>query len=165
MRLKPPVAGEKVSDFTLQTLDKKDVQLSALLKNGPVVVVELRGWVGYQCPYCTQQTNDLIGHAKEILASGAKVVLVYPGGADGLQAHAQEFIAGKGLPEGFFFVTDPDKKFVADWGLLWNKPGETAYPATFVVDKTSTVKFSKVSDNHAGRATSADVIKALADLK
>jgi peroxiredoxin len=165
IRLKPPAVGEKAPDLALQTLDKKDVKLSELLKGGPVVVVELRGWVGYQCPNCTQQTNDLISRSKEILATGAKVILVYPGAADGLQAHAQEFIAGKGLPEGYLFVTDPDKKFVTSWGMLWNARNETAYPSTFVIDKAGVVQFAKVSSTHGDRASSADILKALAGLK
>ena len=77
---------------------------------------------------------------------------------------AEEFVSGKGMPDGFLFVTDPGKKFVASWGLLWNKTGETAYPSTFIVDKTSTIKFSKVSDNHAGRASAADVLAELKKL-
>ncbi|HVT82861.1 MAG TPA: redoxin family protein [Phycisphaerae bacterium] len=165
VRLKPPAVGDKAPDFTLQTLDKKEVHLAELLKSGPVVVIELRGWVGYQCPYCTQQTREFISAAKDFAAAGAKVVLVYPGDADGLEAHAQEFITGKGLPDGFLFVTDPGKKFVGSWGLMWNKTGETAYPSTFIVDKTGGIKFSKVSDNHAGRATAGEVLKALGESK
>jgi peroxiredoxin len=161
MRMKPPAVGEKAPDFTLKTLDDKNVELAELLKTGPVVVIELRGWVGYQCPYCTKQTNDFISNAKGILDTGAKVVFVYPGDAEGLKEHAQEFISGKGMPEGFLFVTDPAKKFVTSWGLLWNKQGETAYPATFIVDKSGAIKFSKVSDNHGDRSTAAEVIAAL----
>jgi len=44
----PPVVGEMARDFTLDRTDGKAVSLSALRKSGPVVVLMLRGWVGYQ---------------------------------------------------------------------------------------------------------------------
>lgn len=44
----PPAVGEPARDFTLSRLDGTSVQLSALNKAGPVVLVMLRGWVGYQ---------------------------------------------------------------------------------------------------------------------
>ncbi len=44
----PPVIGEAARDFTLRRIDGQVVTLSALEKSGPVVVLMLRGWVGYQ---------------------------------------------------------------------------------------------------------------------
>jgi hypothetical protein len=32
--------------------------LSTELAHGPVVLVMLRGWPGYQCPFCTRQFGD-----------------------------------------------------------------------------------------------------------
>jgi peroxiredoxin Q/BCP len=157
----PPTVGERAPDFSLDTLDGKPVRLSELCKSGPVVVVELRGWVGYQCPICTRQVGDLIVHAKDLKQAGATVVLVYPGPADQLATHAQDFIAGKGLPDTFRFVIDPGMKFVDAWHLRWDAPRETAYPATFVVDGAGFVTFAKVSHTHAGRATAAQVLAAL----
>jgi ABC-type transporter Mla maintaining outer membrane lipid asymmetry permease subunit MlaE len=44
----PPVVGDMAHDFSLSRLDGKTVTLSSLRKSGPVVVLMLRGWVGYQ---------------------------------------------------------------------------------------------------------------------
>jgi cytochrome oxidase Cu insertion factor (SCO1/SenC/PrrC family) len=44
----PPAVGDAASDFTLNRLDGTPVTLAALRKSGPVVVLVLRGWVGYQ---------------------------------------------------------------------------------------------------------------------
>lgn len=164
-RAKAPAVGEKVPDFALATLDGKQVALSELRKAGPVVVVELRGWVGYQCPLCTRQVEELIRSAREIREAGANVVMIYPGPADKLKDHASEFVTGKGMPEGYHFVLDPDMKFVLSWGLRWAAPNETAYPSTFVVDKEGVVRYAKVSTTHGGRAPTAEVIQALAGLK
>jgi peroxiredoxin Q/BCP len=165
VRLKPPAVGEKAPELSLLTIDGKPVVLAESLKKGPVVVIELRGWVGYQCPICNQQVNELITHSKDILAKASQVILVYPGPADGLKAHAEEFVSGKGTPEGFTFVMDPDMKFVSSWGLRWMKTAETAYPSTFVIDKEGVVQFAKVSSSHGDRASAADITKALNDLK
>src|SRR5579864_2793905 len=94
----PPKVGEKAPALTLDTLDGKTVRLSELCKDGPVVVIELRGWVGYQCPICTRQVGEFIGRAADLRKAGATIVLVYPGPADHLKEHASDFIGGKGLP-------------------------------------------------------------------
>jgi hypothetical protein len=44
----PPSVGSHARDFTLPRLDGHPVSLSDLVKSGPVVVLVLRGWVGYQ---------------------------------------------------------------------------------------------------------------------
>lgn len=164
-RTKPPAVGEKAPELALMTLDGKKVELAESVKKGPVVVIQLRGWVGYQCPFCTQQTNDLITNSKAILAKASQVIFVYPGPADGLKEHAQEFIGGKGLPEGYAFVVDPGMSFVNQWGLHWNKTAETAFPSTFIVDKEGVVRFAKVSSTHGDRASAADIMKALGEIK
>ena len=93
-----PMMGEKAKDFTLAHLDGSKVSLSQLEKNGPVVLLMLRGWVGYQCPFCTKQVGDFITHAKEFEAAGANVLLVYPGAADMVPVKASDFVAGKTMP-------------------------------------------------------------------
>lgn len=156
-----PAQGSKAPDFTLNTLDGKAVHLAELNTGGPVVVVQLRGWVGYQCPLCTKQVGDLLSHAADFAAAKAQVVLVYPGPAENLDAPAKEFIKDTGLPEGFHFVLDPGMVFVSAWGLRWDAKGETAYPAAFVLDAQGIVKFAKVSNSHGGRASADEILAAL----
>ena len=48
----------------------KKVKLSALAKDGPVVLVVLRGFPGYQCPACSQQVRDFREHAKTLRGAG-----------------------------------------------------------------------------------------------
>ncbi len=158
----PPAVGAHAPDFTLDTLDGQAVHLAALTHDGPVVVIQLRGWVGYQCPICNKQVGAFIGRSADLKRAGAQVVLVYPGPADDLKAHAADFAAGKSMPDNFHFVIDPGLAFVDAWGLRWDQAGETAYPATFAVDRACVVRFAKVSRSHGGRATPQQVIDALA---
>src|SRR5439155_9811161 len=131
---------------------------------GPVVLLVLRGWVGYQCPLCTRQVGDFVKHAKELERAGAQVVMVYPGKAENVKKHAEDFENGKGIPAEFKLLVDPDLHFVNAWGLRWDAKGETAYPSTFVIDKDGVVRFAKVSHSHGDRASAADVLKSLADM-
>jgi thioredoxin-dependent peroxiredoxin len=157
----PPAKGDVAKDFTLKTLDGTDVQLSKLNAKGPVVIVVLRGYPGYQCPACNAQTGEFIGAAKKFAAAKASVVFVYPGDGKGLEKFAKDFVSGKTFPANMALVTDPDYKFTSAYSLRWDAQNETAYPSTFVVDAEGKIIYSKVSETHGGRADSAEVLKAL----
>ncbi|WP_165251486.1 peroxiredoxin family protein [Paludisphaera soli] len=157
----PPRKGEPATDFALKTLGGETVESKSLREKGPVVLVVLRGWPGYQCPACSAQVADLIRNAGKFEARKARVVLVYPGPADGLKAHAAEFEGGKGLPAGFQLVMDPDYSFTEAYGLRWDEAGETAYPSTFVIRPDGKVAYAKVSRSHGGRAKAGEVLEAL----
>lgn len=156
-----PKVGEAAPDFTLTGLDGKAVRLSDEAARGPVVLLMMRGWPGYQCPFCTRQFGDYLANAEKLKAAGATVVFVYPGPGEGLVDHAQAFAAGKEMPGHFRFVTDPDYTFTNAYGLRWNAAKETAYPATFVLDRQRMVTFVNVSGEHGGRVPVADVLTAL----
>lgn len=161
----PPAVGDKARDFTLNRLDGKPIQLSALTREGPVVMLMLRGWVGYQCPICNRQIGDFLRNTKEFQAAGANVVMVYPGASDLVQGKAEDFVTGKTLPEKFHFVVDPDLKTVNLYHLRWNAPNETAYPSTFVFDKQGTVRFVKISQSHGDRSSAAEILAILSTIK
>ncbi|MBC8137509.1 MAG: peroxiredoxin family protein [Fibrella sp.] len=156
-----PKVGDKALPVTWTALDGNKVSLSTLTKQGPVVLVVLRGFPGYQCPVCTMQVGGLISSAEQLVAAKAQVVLVYPGPAEGLKQHATEFVTGKQIPKNFRIVLDPDFAFTNQYGLRWNGAGETAYPSTFVIKKGGDVVFAKVSKSHGGRSTTPEILKAL----
>ncbi|HEX3628106.1 MAG TPA: peroxiredoxin-like family protein [Verrucomicrobiae bacterium] len=157
----PPQVGDMAPDFTLKTLDDQSVRLTDLTATSGVVVVVLRGWPGYQCPFCTKQAHDYVGNAGKLKAAGVQVVMVYPGPADDLKAHATEFLQDKNWPKDFLFVLDPDYSFTKAYGLRWDAPKETAYPSTFIVGKDGKITFAHVSKKHGDRVGSDTVLKAL----
>ena len=160
-----PKVGDTAADFTLDALDGKSVKLTDLTAKGPVVLVVLRGWPGYQCPICTKQVGDILAHEKEIVAANAKVVMIYPGPANKLKPHAEEFFKDKTFSDTYHLLIDPDYKFTNAYNLRWDKPKETAYPSTFVIDRQNIIRFAKVSKTHGDRASTTDVVKALGDAK
>jgi peroxiredoxin len=161
-----PDVGAKAPDFTLSTPEGQPVRLSEQFAKGKVVLIVLRGYPGYQCPYCQRQAHDFQTNATRFAESGAQVVLVYPGPPANLGNHAKEFQAKQGeLPANFHLVIDPDYKFTNQYGLRWDAPDETAYPSTFVIDRTGVIRYRKISNEHGGRTTAEDVLAALSKEK
>ena len=161
----PPKVGDVVKDFELPALGAKadeKVKLSTLTGKGPVVLVVLRGYPGYQCPLCSRQFGEFLGKADDFKAAGAQVVFVYPWPADKLPQYAGDFFKGRDYPAHFTVLLDPEYAFTNAYGLRWDAKNETAYPATLVLDAKRAVAFAKISKTHAGRSTAADVLAALA---
>jgi peroxiredoxin len=161
----PPAVGDPAGDFELKSLGGGTVKLSKMTGEGPVVLVILRGYPGYQCPVCSAQVGELLSRADDFRKAKAQVVLVYPGPSQNLHARAKEFIRDKTIPDHFILVVDPDLAFVRSYNLRWDAQRETAYPSTFVIDRGGKVRFATVSRSHGGRAKAADVLKALQDLR
>jgi thioredoxin-dependent peroxiredoxin len=159
----PPKVGDKAPDFTLKTLGGQSVTLSGLTASNKVVLIVLRGWPGYQCPICERQVEDYIASAAKFDDAKARVVMVYPGPADALQAHAKEFLEMKGKvwPNDFIFVIDPNYSMVNACNLRWDAPKETAYPSTFVLDEKGVIHFEKISHTHGDRSKAADTLEEL----
>lgn len=157
-----PAVGAKAPDFTLATPEGKPVQLSGLLANGRVVLIVLRGYPGYQCPYCQRQAHDFEANAGKFAVKGVELLLVYPGPSGNLAEHAQEFLEhSKQLPPNFHLVIDPDYTFTNLYGLRWNAEAETAYPSTFVLDRNGMIAYRKISREHGDRTTADNVLAEL----
>jgi peroxiredoxin len=155
----PPKVGDKAPDFALKTLDGQAVRLSDMTATGKVVLIVLRGWPGYQCPLCTKQVHDYIASASGFAEAKARVVMVYPGPADDLKAHAKEFLEDKEWPKDFVYVIDPDFSMVNAYGLRWDAQRETSYPSTFVLDRKGVVHFVKISHSHGDRTKASNILK------
>lgn len=157
-----PAVGAKAPDFTLSTPIGKTIQMSRELRGHALVLVVLRGFPGYQCPYCVKQVHDFVEHAAEFEARKTRVLLVYPGPPAALDDHAKDFLAKQSeLPENITLVTDPDYKVTNLYGLRWDAPHETAYPSTFVLDHNGMIAFEKISHSHGDRLSAQDALDHL----
>src|SRR5262252_8303939 len=74
-----PAVGATAPDFTLSTPTGKAVTLSTEQGGHGLVLVILRGFPGYQCPYCVKQVRDFADHASGFKAKNTRVLMVYPG--------------------------------------------------------------------------------------
>jgi peroxiredoxin Q/BCP len=157
-----PAVGAKAPDFTLTTITGTSVQLVKQQDKHPLVLVVLRGYPGYQCPFCQKQVHDFVEHAGDFAAKKATVLLIYPGPPADLDQRAKEFLAKEAdMPSNIVLVTDPDYKVTNLYGLRWDAPHETAYPSTFVLDRQGTVLFEKISHNHGDRFSAQDALDHL----
>jgi peroxiredoxin len=154
---RPPAVGERPPSFNLKNLDGEPRQLSDYVGKGPVVLLVLRGFPGYQCPLCNRQVTEFVKHSPDFAKAGARVVMVYPGPA----GKAGEFVADKKLPAHFELLVDPAYAFTNQYNLRWDAPNETAYPSTFVIDKNGLITFVKISNSHGGRSSASEVLAAL----
>ena len=154
-----PTVGVKAPDFTLSTPTGKAVRMSEEQHGHDLVLVVLRGFPGYQCPYCVKQVQDFIDHASDFAAKNTRVLLVYPGPPADLDQHAKEFLEKQAeLPTNIVLVTDPDYTVTNRYGLRWDAPHETAYPSTFVLDKKGKIVFEKISHSHGDRLSAEDAV-------
>ena len=157
-----PDVGQTAPPFSLNTPDGKTESLIGLTHKGPVVLVVLRGYPGYQCPYCIKQVHDFVENADKFAAAGASVLLVYPGPPAELDQHAKEFLTKQNpLPENIHLVIDPNYEFTNQYGLRWDAPNETAYPSTFLIDRNNVIFFRKVSKGHGDRTSAAEILVEL----
>lgn len=161
----PLAVGDQAPDVLLPDLRGAEVGLKELFAAGPVVLVVLRGYPGYQCPLCNRQAGGLLTRAEDFSKAGAQVVMVYPGNAKNLDEHARQFIAGKKFPAHFRFLLDPDYRLTQAYGLRWNAPQETAYSSSFVVNRQGEITFAAVSKTHGGRTPAAELLKAIEGVK
>jgi peroxiredoxin len=160
-----PQVGDDAPQFVLQTLDEHPVDFAQVARGRTAILVVLRGWPGYQCPFCTTQVYEYVGHAAEFAARDIPVVMIYPGPAEQLRAHAREFLGDKRWPANFHFVLDPDYEFAGRYGLRWEAKGETVYPSTLVVGPAGKITFAHVSREHGDRVGAAALLRILAEKK
>ena len=157
-----PGVGAKAPDFTLDTPTGNSVSLDKERAKGTTVLVLLRGFPGYQCPYCVKQVHDFVEHSADFAGKKVNILLVYPGPPADLDQHASEFLAKQSdLPPNIKLVIDPDYKMTNLYGLRWDAPHETAYPSTFILDKDGNILFEKISHTHGDRTSAEDVLAQL----
>ncbi len=158
-----PAVGAVAPDFTAATPAGASVTLSKVTAQGTTVLVVLRGYPGYQCPFCVKQVHDFAEHSAEFAAKHATVLFVYPGPPADLDQHAKEFLTKQQaeLPANIQLVIDPDYKVTNLYGLRWDAPHETAYPSTFVLAKGGAIRFEKISHAHGDRTSAADILAEL----
>src|SRR5689334_11866906 len=112
-----PAVGQKAPDFALSTLEGKLVRLSEVNSHGPVVLIVLRGYPGYQCPFCNRQARDIMKQSQAFAQRGTRILMVYPGPGKDLGIHAKEFLVDKDPAAGVETLLDPDYKFTDAYGL------------------------------------------------
>jgi len=157
----PPI-GAQAPVFTLRTTSGRPVPLSHLLGNGPLVPIVLRGYPGYQCPFCQRQAHDFIIHAREFAERNAKILFACPGPLENLNERAKVFLPIESrMPQNIVLVVDPDYAATNLYGLRWDAPHEIAYPSTFILNSRGKILYEKVSHSHGDRLSADEALERL----
>ena len=167
--------GEKAPHFNLPNAQGEQVDLEALVKQGPLVITFYRGnW----CPYCNLQLRALQERLGEIKALGASLIAISPQVPDG------SMTADDISKMDFIVLSDQDAKVASQYGVAWEVPeflmehmrvdrqldlekinNGNAHvlpiPATFILDRNATVIWNYVNVDYRTRSEPEDIIKAL----
>jgi len=170
--------GDKAPDFELPDATGRQVRLTELLRDGPVVLVFYRGeW----CPYCNLTLRTWQERLGDLTSAGGRLVAISPQRPSNalsitekhelafpvLSDETQDVIRAFKL----HFDLPPTLKdlYGNAWGLdlteqnadgSWSLP----VPGTFVIDQERRLRFAFVSADYRVRAEPDDVVAALRSL-
>ena len=169
--------GDEAPGFTLTNQNGEEVSLSALLEQGPVVLMWYRGgW----CPYCNLTLRAYQERLEDIRAHGATLVALTPELPDKSMSTAEK----EGL--GFEVLSDVGNEVAREYGVVFkltegvqanyeqafglstyngDESGELPLAATYVIDQDGTIRWAFLDADYRNRAEPADVIAALERLK
>lgn len=167
--------GDKAPAIKLGNAKGETVDVTALLKQGPVVINFYRGgW----CPYCNLELRAFQKLLPEIAASGAQLIAISPEKPDASLSTAEkneltfEVLSDAGQQVGrafglVFNLSDELKaiytQFGNDLSVVNNTPDEWALPvpATYVIGQDGTILFAHADVDYQYRAEPQEVLAVL----
>jgi peroxiredoxin len=167
-------AGDKAPEFTLPDVAGRPVSSAELLKQGPLVVVFLRGrW----CPFCCATVEAWQGMLQVVKRHGANLVAISP-----MTSKQADFMRDQHKLL-FPVLSDERNRVAAQFGIAYQAPpyqqelfstvfinlpfinAEDSWtlplPATFVISPDGTIKYAKVNEDYTQRAEPAEVLENL----
>ncbi|QGJ68428.1 Hypothetical protein PBC10988_0870 [Planctomycetales bacterium 10988] len=127
-----------------------------------VVLVIMRGFSGFVCPYCQTQTSRLITNYQEFVDRGAEVLVVYPGPLE----HVDEFVQSSqqlantnATP--FQILFDPGLQAVEELQIK----ADLAKPSTYILDKGGAIRFAYVGEERYDRPSLQVMLQQLDIIK
>lgn len=161
--------GAVISGETVKLIDAQGKPVAIKEFRGkPLVLVFMRGFAGYICPYCTTYTAQIATRYPEIKQAGAEVLVVYPcrkkdkGKVKEFVKVVNEILEEDGkeaIP--FPVFLDPGARAVEHYNLL----GDLSKPSTFVLDAQGKITYVYVGRDRADRPSVDRIVqevKALA---
>jgi peroxiredoxin len=167
--------GDRAPTIMLRNAKGEIVDISALQKQGPVIVTFYRGgW----CPYCNLELKAFQEILPEIQAAGASLVAISPEKPDDTlstvekNALAFEVLSDVGQKVGRAFglvyqFTDELRSAYQGFGhdipARNGAPGEWALPisATYVIERDGTIIYAYTDVDYRDRADPRDVLELL----
>lgn len=175
---KAPGLGTRAPAFELPDQNGKLVSSTELLSHGRLVLMFIRGrW----CPFCVGQVEAMNAIADEIKAAGAALVAISP------QTQKQAFFMHDQHKLRFPLLVDTHNAVARQFGLVYrvsaeqqeiytrtfvNLPfvngddgWELPIPATYVIDRDSTIVFSSANEDYTERPEPLEILGLLESSK
>jgi peroxiredoxin len=166
--------GAKAPAFELPDQNGKLVSSDDLVAHRRLVVMFIRGrW----CPFCVGQMEAMNAIAGEIEAAGAALVAISP------QTQKQAFFMHDQHKLRFPLLVDAHNAVARQFGLVYRVPEEQQeiyartfinlpfvngdgswelpIPATFVIDRDSTILFASANEDYSDRAEPLEILRFL----
>jgi len=166
--------GAKAPEFELPDHDGKTVSSTELLAKGRLVLCFIRGrW----CPFCVGQTEAMNLVLPQIEQAGATLVAISP------QTVKQSFFMHDQHKLRFPLLSDAGNKVARQFGLTYRVPSlqEAVYrrafvnlpftngddswelptPATYILDRDSTILYASANEDYTERPEPADIVQLL----
>lgn len=147
------VAGELPRKFT--AADGSTIDLDSYKGKKNIVLVVLRGYTGYICPYCSAQTSSLIANKAEFEKRDTVVLLLFPGPKDQLDQLRKKVRLEKDAAFPYPILLDENFKAVESLGIR----GDHAKPSTYLLDKKGDIRYSYIGKSKSDRPS----VKVLLD--
>lgn len=169
--------GATAPDFTLPDATGKQVALSEMLKQGPVVLTWYRGaW----CPYCNLQLRAYQDALPEMKAMGAQLIAVSP------QLPSNDLTSKEKQELAFAVLSDAGNTAARQYGLVYRMPkdvqtvltgkldlpklnGDNSWElplaATYIIGTDRKVTYAFVDSDYRKRAEPEAILAALKAMK
>lgn len=118
--------GEKASEFTVKTVEGKQIRLSDY--KGKVMVLNF--WTTW-CTYCQEEMQELIDFTNEVKSLDINVVAINVTNTERSKKAVEQFINSTEIP--FVIGLDEDGEITKDYRVI-------GIPTTFIIDKGGRMK-------------------------
>lgn len=164
--------SDTAPDFTLKNAVGDDINLSAVLKSGPVILTWYRGrW----CPFCNLQLNYLSRYLPDFQKNGASLIALSPELPDkSLSTWDKNELPFEVLTDvdnnvarkygGVHALNDKVKGIYAQmsvYGYYRGEINELPVPATYIIDSQLVVRYAFVESDYHKRAEPAELLSVL----
>lgn len=169
--------GDTAPDFTLPDPAGKNIQLSAILKDGPVVLVWYRGgW----CPYCNIHLHEMQRVLPAIKAAGGNIIAISPELPDNSLDTKQKDALD------FYVLSDVGNKVAEDFGVVYTLPDNIAeayqnafglnehngdksntlpLSASYVIDTNGKITYAFIDADYRNRAEADTLLEEVKKLQ
>lgn len=167
--------GADAPEVTFTTANNKKVTLASYYEKQSVVIIFYRG---YWCPACSKQLTEFAEKAKEIEASGAKLIAITSESYENVTKTKEQTGAN------FTIISDADGsirkafdvnfKVTEDYQAMIqdklnasiaetnaNKQAELPVPATYIIDKSGKIVYKQFNPDYKKRASVKEILTNL----